>query len=94
MVVGPYVGVLVAQVVFYEFHLLIAAMKHHAALQVAGQSAEPFHPTVESWLKLCPGGHRHLYAAQGVERLLESDEDNLPVQSVVEALCELTPEFW
>ena len=68
-------------------------MELYAALQVARHACQPFQPSVESGLELSPGGHDDLNAAQGVERLHEADEEDLAVQSVVEALNELTPEL-
>ena len=47
---------------------------------------------METWLKLRPGRHHHLNAAQGRHRLYETGKDNLTVQTVVETLNEFTPE--
>ena len=48
---------------------------------------------METGLKLRPGGNGDLDASQGVEGLYKTDEDNLTVQTVVEALDEVAPEL-
>jgi hypothetical protein len=68
-------------------------MKLDAAIQVAGKSGESLYPSVEVRFKLGSRWYRHLYSADGIERLLDASHDNLTAQSVEETLVELSPEL-
>ena len=76
-----------------ELQRLLTSVELYAAVQFVGQSAQPFQPAVEARLKLSAAGHGYADAAQGVQRLYEAREHNLPVQAIVETLDEVAPEL-
>ena len=76
----------------YQYQRLVASMELDAAVELACQSAQTLQPTVEARLKLSPGGHYHLDAAQGGHGLDETRKHDLTVQTIVKALDEFSPE--
>ena len=89
-VFGTYFLMSVGDVLVDECHRLLPAMELDAAIQVTGKS---FYPSVEARFKFGSRWYRHLYSADGIERLLDASHDNLSAQSVEETLVELSPEL-
>ena len=69
-IVGSHFMMAVGDVLVDECHRLLPAMKLDAAIQVAGKSGESLYPSVEARFKLGSRWYRHLYSADGIERLI------------------------
>ena len=67
-------------------------MELDAAVQLLRQTTQSLKPSMESRFELCPRGYYHLNSAKGRHRLYETRQDNLTVQTIIEALDKLTPE--
>ena len=93
-VLGTYVGMTVIDIFADKRQTLVAPMELYAAVQLTGKSAQSLQPAMESWLKLSTRWHSHTYAAQCRQWLNKSHQDDLAIQSVVQALYKLTPEPW
>ena len=93
LIAESHLGMAAPHEVADEVEALLSAMEDDAAVEIAGESCQPFQPSVEARFELRPRRHRHLDAADGVERLPDARHDDLPAQSVEETLVELTPEL-
>ena len=69
-VVGSYFLMAVGDVLVDECHRLLPAMELDAAIQVTGKSGKSFYPSVEARFKFGSRWYRHLYSADGIERLI------------------------
>ena len=87
-----HLGMAVAHILVDESQRVGSAVEDGATLEVHRQAGHTLQPAVEARLKLCPRRHRHLYAAYGAQRLLQTSHDDLPVQAVEQALVKLAPE--
>ena len=93
LVLTAHAAVLAVDEVADELERLLASVEQDATVQLFGKAAQTLQPAVEARLVLSPRGHGHLYQPQRGHRLFEAGEDDLAVQSVVEALYELAPEL-
>ena len=90
----PYVGMLVVDILLDKCQRFVTTMELYAAVQLTGKATEALQPSVEAWFKLCSAGYGHLNTSQRAKWLSKTHEQNLSVQTVVEALNKLTPELF
>ena len=92
-VFGSYFLMSVGDVLIDECQGLLPAVELDAAVQIARQARQSLYPAVETRFKFCPRWYRHLYSADGIERLLDACHDDLTAQTIEETLVELSPEL-
>ena len=85
-------GMAVVDVLRYQHQRLIPAMELDTTVQLTCHPAQSFHPPLEAWFKLCPRRHGHPDTSQRRQGLHEACQDDLTVQTVIQALDEVAPE--
>jgi len=90
---GPHVVVHVLHILGDERQRVFASVEYHAALQCLAHPCQSLQPSVKAMLVLSPRWHRNLYAAYGVEWLLDIGHDDLARESVEERLVKVAPEL-
>ena len=92
LILSPHLGMTVLYILRYQFASAFTRMEDNAATEIACQSCQMFHPSIESRFKLHPRPHSPLYASYRVKRLLYAAHHNLPAYLTDKSLGICSPE--
>ena len=71
-----------------------APVELYLAVEVPRDPCQTFYPPAEAWLVLGTGRYDDNDPSQRRQGMIETCHDDLPVETVEQALMELSPEFW
>ena len=93
LILRPDATMVVGNVLADKRNSIISTVETNPTVKIAGKSRKPFKPPVKSRFVLGTRRHSHLYSPDGVEGLGYAGYCNLPAESVVKTLGELSPEL-